>query len=94
VDLRSNLAAESRAKIVFHIPCLSGQQSAAHTRGRVVETPCSRVGPPGTKGIHDDEDADEPKGGQPGPTDEGREGGMATRENAPDVAETDQEPTA
>jgi hypothetical protein len=25
----------------------------------------------------------EPKGGRPGPTDQGREGGMATRENAP-----------
>jgi hypothetical protein len=26
----------------------------------------------------------EPKGGRPGPTDQGREGGMATRENAPE----------
>jgi hypothetical protein len=40
---------------------------------------------PRGKGIYDDED--EPKGGRPGPTDEGREGGMATRENAPDVAD-------
>jgi hypothetical protein len=45
------------------------------------------------KGIYDDETADEPKGGRPGPADEGRDGGMATRENAPDVAEPDQEPT-
>jgi hypothetical protein len=48
---------------------------------------------PRGKGIYDDEDADEPKGGRPGPTDQGREGGMATRENAPDVAETGEEPT-
>jgi hypothetical protein len=49
---------------------------------------------PRGKGIYDDEDAGELKGGRPGPDDEGREGGMATRENAPDVAETGQEPTA
>ncbi|MDT5400187.1 MAG: hypothetical protein QOK33_3418, partial [Mycobacterium sp.] len=29
----------------------------------------------------------EPKGGRPGPTDQGREGGMATRENAPELTE-------
>ena len=40
---------------------------------------------PRGKGLYDDEDADEPKGGRPGPTDHGREGGMATRENAPDL---------
>jgi hypothetical protein len=45
------------------------------------------------KGIYDDETADEPKGGRPGPADEGRDGGMATREKAPDVAEPDHEPT-
>ncbi|EME65720.1 MULTISPECIES: hypothetical protein [Rhodococcus] len=33
-----------------------------------------------------DED-DEPKGGRPGPVDEGKDGGMATRENAPEIAE-------
>jgi len=49
---------------------------------------------PRGKGIYDDEDTDEPMGGRPGPTDEGREGGMATREIAPDVAETNEEPTA
>ena len=47
---------------------------------------------PRGKGIYDDEDSDEPKGGRPGPTDEG--GGMATRENTPDVDETSEEPTA
>ena len=49
--------------------------------------------PPG-KGMYDDEDADEPKGGRPGPTDHGREGGMATRENAPDLttSKSSQEP--
>jgi hypothetical protein len=48
---------------------------------------------PRGKGIYDDED--EPKGGRPGPKDEGGEGGMATREEtAPDVAETGSEPTA
>jgi len=46
------------------------------------------------QGIYDDESADDKKGGRPGPKDEGHEGGMATRENAPDVAETDAEPTA
>lgn len=70
--------------------------------GRLVETRRPRVTPPVTKGtvmprgigIYDDENRDEPKGGRPGPTDQGREGGMSTREIAPDVAETDQEPTA
>lgn len=45
------------------------------------------------KGIYDGEDAEESKGGPPGPTDHGRDGGMATHEIAPDVAEPDQEPT-
>lgn len=45
------------------------------------------------KGIYDDETAGEKKGGRPGPADEGGDGGMATRENTPDVAEADQEPT-
>jgi len=49
--------------------------------------------PRGT-GIYDDEGADEPKGGRPGPNDEGGEGGMATRENTPDVDESSEEPTA
>jgi hypothetical protein len=50
---------------------------------------------PKGKGIYDDEDSDETtKSDRPGPTDQGGEGGMATRENAPDVAETDGEPTA
>lgn len=37
---------------------------------------------------------DEPKGGRPGPTDRNRDGGMATREIAPEVtvAEDAQEP--
>jgi hypothetical protein len=48
---------------------------------------------PRGKAIYDDENADEPKGGRPQPTDQSREGAMATRENTPDVAETDQEPT-
>ena len=46
------------------------------------------------QGIYDDESADDHKGGRPGPKDEGGEGGMATRENAPDVAEVGEEPTA
>jgi hypothetical protein len=49
---------------------------------------------PRGKGIYDDEGGDEPKGGRPGPTDEGGEGGMATRENTPDVDESSGEPTA
>jgi hypothetical protein len=41
---------------------------------------------PRGKGLHDDDnDADERKGGRPGPTDQDREGGMATGEIAPDV---------
>lgn len=32
----------------------------------------------------------EPKGGRPGPSDHGRSGGMATRENAPELAEPDE----
>lgn len=46
------------------------------------------------RGIYDDETADEPKGGRPGPKDEGGEGGMATRESTPDVDEAAEEPTA
>ena len=34
-----------------------------------------------------DKNETEPKGGRPGPTDQGREGGMATRENAPELTE-------
>lgn len=30
---------------------------------------------------------EEPKGGHPGPTDQGKDGGMATRELAPDLAD-------
>jgi hypothetical protein len=44
--------------------------------------------------MYDDEGTDEPKGGRLGPTDEGGEGGMATREKTPDVDETSEEPTA
>jgi hypothetical protein len=44
-------------------------------------------------GIYDDDRPEERKGGRPRPKDEDREGGMATREVTPDVAETDQEPT-
>jgi hypothetical protein len=49
---------------------------------------------PRGKGIYDDEDTDARKGGRPGPTDEGGEGGMATWENTPDVDESSEEPTA
>jgi hypothetical protein len=49
---------------------------------------------PRGKGIYDDENADEPKGGRPGPTDEGGKGGMGTREHTPDVDEASEEPTA
>jgi hypothetical protein len=48
---------------------------------------------PRGRGIYDD-DADEPRASRPGPGDQAGEGGMATRENTPDVAETDREPTA
>ncbi|MCQ4122520.1 hypothetical protein [Rhodococcus tibetensis] len=33
------------------------------------------------------EDRDAPKGGRPGPADQGKDGGMATRENAPELVE-------
>jgi len=49
---------------------------------------------PRGKGIYDDEDTGEPEGGRPGPKDEGSAGGMATRENTPDVDERSEEPTA
>jgi hypothetical protein len=35
------------------------------------------------------EHVEEPKGGRPGPADHGGAGGMATRENAPEVTEPD-----
>ncbi|OBF65979.1 hypothetical protein A5753_07530 [Mycobacterium sp. 852002-51971_SCH5477799-a] len=40
---------------------------------------------------HSEKDDDEAKGGRPGPADHGREGGMATRENAPELTEPDRE---
>ncbi|MFD6107682.1 hypothetical protein ACFWFQ_34035 [Nocardia salmonicida] len=40
----------------------------------------------GTKD-HDEKEPTEPKGGRPGPTDQGKDGGMATREVAPEIAE-------
>jgi hypothetical protein len=62
--------------------------------------PCLQIVPlrvvlPSTKevamGKHSEKDDDEPKGGRPGPADHGREGGMATRENAPELTEPDSE---
>jgi hypothetical protein len=38
-----------------------------------------------TKDTHGE--TDEPKGGRPGPADHGKDGGMATRENAPELAD-------
>jgi hypothetical protein len=52
---------------------------------------------PRGKGIYDDENADERderKAQHTGLADKGGEGGMATRENAPDVADSEGEPTA
>jgi hypothetical protein len=42
-------------------------------------------------GKHSRTGDDEPKGGRPGPEDQGREGGMATRENAPELTEPDRD---
>ncbi len=39
-----------------------------------------------TKDTHGE--TDEPKGGRPGPVDHGKNGGMATRENAPELRKT------
>ncbi|EJZ06145.1 hypothetical protein [Mycolicibacterium vaccae] len=36
-----------------------------------------------------DKKTEEPNGGRPGPEDHGREGGMATREIAPELTEPD-----
>lgn len=49
---------------------------------------------PRTNNIDAAEEADEPKGGRPGPTDQGGEGEMATREVAPESSDTEdaQEP--
>jgi hypothetical protein len=44
---------------------------------------------PRGEGIYDEEHAAEPKGGRPGPTDQGREGGMASREVAPEITTSD-----
>jgi hypothetical protein len=50
---------------------------------------------PKGKGIYDDESEDESKKAErTRPADDGGEGGTATRENAPDVADTHGEPTA
>ncbi|MGV9675778.1 hypothetical protein ACWDSJ_10915 [Nocardia sp. NPDC003482] len=39
---------------------------------------------------HEEKDrSKEPRGGRPGPTDQGRDGGMATRELAPELTEPD-----
>ncbi|MBF6335557.1 hypothetical protein IU450_06620 [Nocardia abscessus] len=40
----------------------------------------------------DEKDTERPKGVAPGPTDQGRHGGMATREVAPELAAPDDEP--
>ncbi|WP_255396724.1 hypothetical protein [Mycobacterium sp. E1715] len=42
-------------------------------------------------GKHSKKDDDGPNGDPPGPADQGREGGMATRENAPELTEPDRE---
>lgn len=39
----------------------------------------------------DDEDPKEPAGGRPGPTDQGGNAGMATREVAPELITADEE---
>lgn len=39
------------------------------------------------KATDNTEHDDEPKGGHPGPVDEGKNGGMATRELAPELTE-------
>lgn len=39
----------------------------------------------------EEKDNDEFKGGRPGPVDHGREGGMATRENAPELSDPGRE---
>ncbi|MET0455482.1 MAG: hypothetical protein ABW137_26885 [Mycobacterium sp.] len=39
------------------------------------------------KEAEEDNQAHEPKGGRPGPVDHGGGGGMATRENAPELTE-------
>ena len=49
---------------------------------------------PRGKGIYDDENDEESKGARPGPTDQGREGGMATRENAPEITTPQDTPEA
>lgn len=49
---------------------------------------------PRGRGIYDEEHADEPKGGRPGPKDEGKEGGMATREVAPEVTTEEDAPSS
>lgn len=38
----------------------------------------------------DGDDSNEPRGGRPGPADHGHHGGMATRENVPELAEDDE----
>ena len=52
---------------------------------------------PTGKGIYDDDNSDERderKALRTGPKDKGGDGGMATREDAPDVADSGGEPTA
>jgi hypothetical protein len=49
---------------------------------------------PRGNGIYDNEDTEEPTCGRPGPKDDRGDGGMATRDNTPDVDESSEEPTA
>lgn len=44
---------------------------------------------PRGEGIYDEQHACELKGGRPGPSDQGGEGGMASREVAPEVTTSD-----
>jgi hypothetical protein len=47
---------------------------------------------PKGKGIYDDDDRDQRKSVEWGPTDQGGQGGAASREHAPDVPENTEEP--
>lgn len=57
------------------------------------QDPSDEVLAPATPGAaalpSSDEQPSEPKGGRPGPADHGGEGGMATRENAPELTKSD-----
>ena len=69
----------------YYTPDESSKTPDERARPRTKERAMAKESDAGAEHI------EEPKGGRPGPADHGRSGGMATRENAPELTESDQD---